>query len=51
MTYFNPSVCQQRSKKKYDTVVTRFQDHFIAHRNMIFGRATFNSHVQGEGEP
>ena len=37
-------------QKKYDTVVTRFQAHFIACRNMIFERATFNSHVQGEGE-
>ena len=39
-------------QKKYDTstVVTRFQDHFIACRNVIFGRVAFNSRVQGEGE-
>ena len=37
-------------QKKYDTVVTRFQDHFIARRNVIFERAKFNSHIQEEGE-
>ena len=37
-------------QKKYDTVVTCFQDHFIACWNMIFGRVTFNSCVQGEGK-
>ena len=37
-------------QNKYNTVVTCFQDHFIAHRNVIFERATFNSRVKGEGE-
>ena len=37
-------------QKKYDTVVTRFQDHFIARRNIIFERAKFNSRVQEGGE-
>jgi len=27
-------------QKKYDTVATRFQDHFIARRNVIFEKAT-----------
>ena len=41
---FNLSIEDQ---EKYDTVVTRFQDHFITHRNIIF---KFNSRIQEEGE-
>ena len=37
-------------QKKYDTIVTRFQDHFIDRRNVIFERAKFNSRIQKEGE-
>ena len=51
MTFFNPSICRLiEDQKKYDTVVTRFQDHFIARRNVIFERAKFNSRIQEEGE-
>jgi len=37
-------------QKKYDTVITHFQDHFIARRNVIFERANFNSRIQEDGE-
>ena len=36
--------------KEYDTVVARFQRHFVSRRNIIFERAKFNSRIQGEGE-
>lgn len=38
-------------KKKYDVVKKRFDDHFVAKRNIIFERAQFNSRSQKEGEP
>ena len=36
--------------KKYETVVAKFQKHFISKRNVIFERAKFNSRKQEEGE-
>ena len=36
--------------KKYDTVVAKFQNHFISRRNVIFERAKFNSRKQEGGE-
>ena len=36
--------------KKYETVVAKFQKHFISRRNVIFERAKFNSRKQKEGE-
>ena len=36
--------------KEYDTVVERFQRHFVSRRNIIFERAKFNSRKQEEGE-
>ena len=37
-------------KKKYDTVVGRFERHFVKKRNVIFERARFNQRRQEEGE-
>lgn len=37
-------------KKKYDTVVERFERHFVKKRNIIFERAKFNQRKQEEGE-
>lgn len=37
-------------KKKYDTVVEKYQNHFIKRRNPIFERAKFNQRKQEEGE-
>ena len=37
--------------KKYETVVTKFKDHFNRKKNIIFERARFNSRKQEEGEP
>ena len=36
--------------KKYETVVAKFQRHFISRRNVILKRAKFNSRKQEEGE-
>ena len=36
--------------KKYDTVKSRFDEHFVVRRNIIFERAKFNRRVQEEGE-
>lgn len=38
-------------KAHYDTVRTRFQQYFVASRNVIYERAKFNSRIQGEDEP
>ena len=37
-------------QKKYDTVVTRFQDHSIVFWNVIFERAKLISRIQEDGE-
>ena len=37
-------------KKVYKTVMTKFEEHFIKRRNVIFERAKFNSRQQKEGE-
>ena len=37
-------------KKKYDTVVGRFERHFVKKRNVIFEHARFNQRRQEEGE-
>ena len=36
---------------KYDAVKAKFENHFIAKRNVIHERAKFNQRVQGPGEP
>ena len=36
--------------KKYDTVKSRFDDHFVICINIIFEQAKFNRRVQEEGE-
>ena len=37
-------------KKDYDTVVEKFDRHFVKKRNVIFERARFNQRKQEEGE-
>jgi hypothetical protein len=37
--------------KSYETVKRKFENHFIAKRNVIFERAKFNVRVQKDGEP
>ena len=37
-------------KKKYNAVKSKFEEHFIIKRNVIFERARFNMRVQTEGE-
>ena len=37
-------------RKKYDCVVTAFQDFFKVRKNVIFERARFNLRIQEEGE-
>ena len=41
---------EEEELKKYETVVDKFQKHFICRRNVIFERAKFNSRKQEEGE-
>jgi len=36
--------------KKYSIVITKFNNHFIKCRNVIYDRAKFNSWSQQEGE-
>ena len=38
-------------KKKYDTVLGKFEGHFVQRKNVIFERAKFNKREQGEAEP
>ena len=40
----------EEEKKTYDTVVAKFQGHFVKKRNVIFERAKFNQCKQEEGE-
>ena len=44
---FNPTTTQL---KKYDTVKTRFDEHFVVRRSIMFERANFSRRHQGEGE-
>jgi hypothetical protein len=37
--------------KSYETVRNKFENHFIAKRNVIFERAKFNVRIQDENEP
>ena len=37
-------------KKKYETVKSKFDSHFVKRRNVIYERAMFNKHKQEEGE-
>jgi len=37
--------------KQYDVVKNKFENHFIAKRNVIYERAKFNVRIQNEGEP
>jgi len=37
-------------KKKFDTVVAKFEGHFVKKRNVIFERTKFNQRKQEEGE-
>lgn len=41
----------QEEMKSYENVKSKFENHFIAKRNVIFERAKFNFRVQNEGEP
>ena len=36
--------------KQYHTVKTKFDEHFVVRRNIIFERAKFNRHRQEDGE-
>ena len=40
----------EEQSKTYDTVVEKFQGHFVKKRNVIFERAKFNQRKQEEGE-
>ena len=40
----------EEEKKTYDTVVAKFQSHFVKKRNIMFERAKFNQRKQQEGE-
>ena len=40
----------EEDSKKYDTVVAKFESHFVKRRNVIFERAKFNMRKQKEGE-
>ena len=37
--------------KNYDTVVGKFERHFVRRRNVIYERAKFNQRRQEPGEP
>ena len=37
--------------KRYEVVKSKFENHFIAKRNVIYERAKFNVRVQNESEP
>ena len=41
----------EEDAKRYETVATKFKDHFNPKNNIIFERAKFNSRKQEEGEP
>ena len=42
----------EADSKKYDTVLAKFEAHFVKRRNVIFSeRAKFNMRRQDEGEP
>ena len=38
-------------RKVYNTVISKFESHFIIKRNVIFERAKFNQRIQQENEP
>ena len=38
----------EEDSKKYDTVVAKFESHFVKRRNIIFERAKFNMRKQDE---
>ena len=40
----------EEQQKEYDTVVAKFERHFVKKRNVIFERAKFNQRKQEEGE-
>ena len=37
-------------KKKYETVMAKFDSHFVKHRNVIYEHAMFNKCKQEKGE-
>ena len=37
--------------QRYDVVKNRFENHFIAKRNVMYERAKFNVRIQNDGEP
>ena len=37
--------------QRYDVVKNRFENHFIAKRNVIYERAKFNVRIQNDDEP
>ena len=41
----------EEERMEYNTVKTKFENHFIIKRNVIFERAKFNQRVQRENEP
>ena len=47
LTSFKLSTSQQ---KQYHTVKTKFDEHFVVRRNVIFERAKFNRRRQEDGE-
>ena len=40
-----------KERKVYNTVISKFESHFIIKRNVIFERAKFNQRIQQENEP
>ena len=42
--------CTAEEREKYDTVVSKMDEHFKVRRNVIFERARFNRRCQKEGE-
>ena len=41
----------EANRKKYGSIKTKLEGHFIVKRNVILERAKFNMRVQKEGEP
>lgn len=42
---------EEDDAKKYDVVRAKFDSHFVVKKNVIYERAKFNQHVQGQDEP
>ena len=45
-----PFELNEEQEIEYDTVKSKFENHFVIKKNVIFGRAKFNSRSQGDGK-